>query len=424
MARLLTFLFIRCEINMINIIGGVYREKCLKPSWNDIFGSGGRAAIAIAQMGSDVHLYAYAPQIFVDEFQYKIDLIDQVSFVLTSYQTDEEITFNYDHGLDPIMPPLTNKKKLIELDVENVLVFGMLECSFKTKSIYAVYDPQNTLTTEPFSKTGSIAKHLALVLNEHEARVLNGSHEDENIYDIISSLHIKEKAEVIVVKRGPTGAIVSYGNRTFNIPAYKTDNVWKIGSGDCFSAHFANNWIVNKDKPEVAAHKASIATSYFCNTSILPFPFVLRDYSPVPIMRESDNLKNTTIYIAGPFFTLSQIWLIEQVRYNLQEMGLQVISPYHDIGVIDPNNATRAEQAEISAQDLNAIVRSDVVFGIADGNDPGTIFEIGYAVSLGKKVILLAENCPKNDLTMFCNENVEITHDYVTAIYKTHWSTL
>ena len=292
---------------MINIIGGVYREKCLKPSWNDIFGSGGRAAIAIAQMGSDVHLYAYAPQSFVDEFQYKIDLIDQVSFLLTSYQTDEEITFNYDHGLDPMMPPLTNKKELIELDVENVLVFGMLECSFKTKSVYAVYDPQNSLSTEPFSKTGSIAKHLALVLNEHEARVLNGSHEDEDLYDIISSLHIKEKAEVIVVKRGPTGAIVSYGNSTFNIPAYKTDNVWKIGSGDCFSAHFANNWIVNKDKPEVAAHKASIATSYFCNTSILPFPFVLRDYSPVPIMRELNNLKNTTIYSGSLLHTFSNL---------------------------------------------------------------------------------------------------------------------
>ncbi|CAM3617283.1 PfkB family carbohydrate kinase [Rahnella victoriana] len=409
---------------MINIIGGLYREKCLKPSWDDIFGSGGRAAIAIAQMGNDVHLHAYAPQSFVDEFQYKIDLIDQASFILTSYKTDEKITFDYDHGLDPMMPPLTNKKNKIELEAENVLIFGMLECSFKTKSVYAVYDPQNTLSTESFSETGSIAKHLALVLNEHEAKVLNGSHEDENIYDIISSLHIKEKAEVIVVKRGPTGAIVSYGNNTYNISAYKTDNVWKIGSGDCFSAHFANNWINNKDKPEVAAQKASIATSYFCNTSILPLPFVLRDYSPIPVMGESDNLKNTTIYLAGPFFTLSQIWLIEQARYNLQEMGLQVISPYHDIGVIDPNNTSRKEQAEISAQDLNAIVRSDIIFGIADGNDPGTVFEIGYAVSLGKKVILLAENCPKNDLTMFCNENVEITHDYVTAIYKTLWSAL
>ncbi|MBU9837330.1 nucleoside 2-deoxyribosyltransferase [Rahnella sp. L72c] len=408
---------------MIHIIGGVYRERCLKPAWDDIYGSGGRAALAIAQMGTDVHLHAYIPERFLDSFNFKTSLIDSSIFEITPYPTTEEIEFNYNHGLDPIMPPRVRETSNIVVQEVNILVFGMLECGFKTTSEFAVYDPQNTLCTESFSKYGSTAVHLALVLNENEARVLNGSSNSECLHDVIKALHIKENAEVIVVKRGPEGATISYDNKFFNITAYETDTVWKIGSGDCFSAHFANNWIVNKNRPEEAAIKASIATSYFCNSATLPSPFLLDGYTPKPIKTHEKFKSNSkTVYIASPFFTLSQLWMVEQIRYNLQEMGVKVISPYHDIGLIESFSPTRLEQFNIASQDLSAITRSDIIFGIADGNDPGTIFEIGYAVSLGKKVVLLAENFPENDLTMFYHENIVITHDYVTAIYKTLWT--
>lgn len=43
---------------MITIVGGVYRERCMRPGWDDIYGSAGRAATAIARFGGKAELYA------------------------------------------------------------------------------------------------------------------------------------------------------------------------------------------------------------------------------------------------------------------------------------------------------------------------------------------------------------------------------
>jgi nucleoside 2-deoxyribosyltransferase len=81
------------------------------------------------------------------------------------------------------------------------------------------------------------------------------------------------------------------------------------------------------------------------------------------------------VYLAGPFFDLAQVWLIEQARANLREMGLEVFSPYHDIGLGSAN--------DVVAKDLEGIDASHLVFAIADGLDPGTLYEIGYARTKG-----------------------------------------
>lgn len=406
---------------MINVIGGVYRERCIKPSWDHVFGSGGRAALAIANMGTKVNLHAYISDGLLTEFKYKVALLDEDAVRILRLPYENDIYFNYSHGLDPLNPPIVEKKDNIQLKVGNALIFGMLECEFEIEANYAVYDPQNTFSTQPFSKNGSTAKHLALVLNENEARTLYTKGKTESITTIIDKLHIQEAAEVIVVKCGPSGAIVSYENKKFNIPAFETNKVWKIGSGDCFSAHFANNWIEKKEPPEDAAYNASLSTAFYCETSTLPFPYMLSDYKPVPV-ELSEKKSKPTVYIAGPFFTLSQLWLVEQIRFNLSEMGLNVISPYHDVGLVENDKETHFR--EICKLDLDGIKDSDVVFGVIDGNDSGTIFELGYATALNKKLIIFSENIATGDLLMFHNEKTLIINDYVTAIYKTLWASI
>lgn len=404
---------------MLNVIGGVYREKCIKPSWDHVYGSGGRAAIAIASMGTKVNLHAYISDKSFSDFKFKIALLEIDTITVTRLFYDNDICFNYSHGLDPLNPPIVQKKDNIKLKVDNALVFGMLECEFEIEAEYVVYDPQNTFSTQPFSKNGSTAKHLALVLNDNEARTLAGGDFSKSINDIIDLLHTQEESEVIVVKCGPAGAIVSYENHKIKIPAFKTNRVWKIGSGDCFSAHFANYWIENKEKPEIAAYKASLATAFFCESSILPSPFMLNDFKPEPI-KVTERTSCPIVYIAGPFFTLPQLWLIEQIRFNLIEMGINVISPYHDIGIIQDESPISFR--DICDSDLEGIKKADIVFGVIDGNDSGTIFELGYATSLNKRIILFSENVASGDLVMFHNENTLIINDYVTAIYKTLWT--
>jgi hypothetical protein len=38
------------------IVGGCYRELCESPSWNSVFGSGGRGAVVLAGLAPNVRL--------------------------------------------------------------------------------------------------------------------------------------------------------------------------------------------------------------------------------------------------------------------------------------------------------------------------------------------------------------------------------
>ena len=42
--------------NMITVVGGVYRELVTSPFWDEVYGSAGRAALAIKKLGGEVLL--------------------------------------------------------------------------------------------------------------------------------------------------------------------------------------------------------------------------------------------------------------------------------------------------------------------------------------------------------------------------------
>jgi hypothetical protein len=42
------------------VAGGVYHERCARPHWGEVFGSGGRAASYLAQAKIPIELHAYA----------------------------------------------------------------------------------------------------------------------------------------------------------------------------------------------------------------------------------------------------------------------------------------------------------------------------------------------------------------------------
>ncbi|WP_316245591.1 nucleoside 2-deoxyribosyltransferase [Aggregatibacter actinomycetemcomitans] len=97
--------------------------------------------------------------------------------------------------------------------------------------------------------------------------------------------------------------------------------------------------------------------------------------------------KKVTVYLAGPFFTLSQIWLINETRRLLSEMGLTVFSPYHEIGTGDA--------IMVVPKDIDGINNSDIIFAIFDGKS--------------------------EDLKMMEGTDCIVIKDYVSAIYRTLW---
>ncbi len=121
------------------------------------------------------------------------------------------------------------------------------------------------------------------------------------------------------------------------------------------------------------------------------------------------------IYLAGPFFTLSQRWLVEETRRCLEMLGATTFSPVHDVGV-------QGGAAQIAERDLEGLEQSSAVMAIVDGDDAGTLFEVGYARKLGLPVVVLAESPKPESLTMLEGSGCEISDDFATAIYKAVWA--
>lgn len=393
------------------IVGGIYREICLRPQWDEVYGSAGRAASAIARLGGKVALRGYLDADLVPAMQARAF---EEGFVLECTQVPRSAAFSYTHGLAAPQIYRPKKQPALHVQGEKVLRFGLLEATAVVDADYAVYDPQNVDGPESFAGNGSKAKHLAVVLNVYEAVQLLGERELEPV-EITERLAAQQGAEVVVLKLGAMGALVYYQGTHQLVPAYATTRVWKIGSGDQFSANFAYAWMEEGRPPVEAAAHASHATAFYAQHRDYPTVDELNAFAPVPLAASKIYEKGQvrTVYLAGPFFTLAQLWVVEQARNCLQEMGLKVFSPYHDVG--------HGPAELVVGQDVEGIRQSDVVLAIGDGLDSGTIFEVGYARALGIPVVVYLENESQEDCKMMEGTDCFLCDDFVSAIYRTTW---
>ena len=221
------------------VAGGYYREVCVSPQHDEDFGSGGRAALAIASAGIDVDWHYYCP-----EPQQKTAPVALSNPHLRHcpHTSDEMVSFTYFH---PLSKPEYRPSELpryddIVVEGDNILRFGFMEGDAIVHGDRVVFDPQSPNKPVPFKANGSTAKSLAIVLNAQEVRAL-GKDEDES--KAVRNIQQSENAPVILVKSGPHGCRVYVdGALQETVPPYRTVRVYKIGSGDVFSAAFAYHW--------------------------------------------------------------------------------------------------------------------------------------------------------------------------------------
>lgn len=353
---------------MIVVAGGAYTECCMSPSWNYLFGSGVRAVAALSKFSKDISLHTYIGQNEEDQ----LDLLSQLYGFEVKYTViDSTVHFDYVHGLasPDIYPPrhLINPNNPLHIDSEIVLRFGFMEGDAVVQGDRVIYDPQSAEKPIPFHKNGSTANHLAIVANLKEVSLLAGTGDLGKIINLLQKNH---QAEVLVIKRGSFGCDVVVGNKKKHIPAFKTERVWPIGSGDIFAAIFSHYWGEDGMSPFEAAEQASIATASYCSNQLFPEPrtdglksLPFKAVQPTT----TKNHQKRTVYLAGPFFTLGQRWVVEQARECLVRQGLNVFSPLHDVG--------RGCGTDVAPADLAGLDKSDLVFAIVDGLDTGTIFE-------------------------------------------------
>lgn len=399
----------------IHVVGGLYSEFCTRPSWTQLYGSAGRAAVAIASMATEVTLHTYATPDAVREFQLVLPWLP-ATVALNVTHCDTTVAFQYLH--DSAVPSISglppSQLAPIRLKEDKVVRFGMLEGDAVVEAEWAIYDPQKAGASIRFADNGSTAKHLAIILNLHEARSMCGT-ASASPRECARQLAQEEGAEVVIIKLGPAGALVWSQEDAHVVPAYKTSNVWKIGSGDAFVAQFARAWMVVGMSPKDAATFASRATAYYCNYRLMPEPEQLAAFQPEEVKVSPAFLggRQPKVYLAGPFFDTAQQWFIEEARRNLLELGLAVFSPFHDIGM--------GPAEDVVDRDLEGIHGSDLLLAIADGLDAGTIYEIGYACALDKPVIVLCERESEESMKMAQGSGCIMCSTYTTALYSTLW---
>jgi nucleoside 2-deoxyribosyltransferase len=389
------------------VAGGFYRERCVWPEVDEGFGSGGRAALALALAGVDVDWYYYCPP---SEQTKPAAQVAHARLRHFPAPADQLVSFRYFHPLSkPVFTPARLRTgKTIEARGDVALRFGYLEGDCRIEARRAVYDPQSPEPTA-FSANGSKAEELSVVLNAVEARAL-GEADEETV--AIKRILERDRATVVIVKAGTDGSRVYDADGLKGaVPAYRTHSVYKIGSGDVFSAAFSYHWGITGTDVLRATDAASRCAARYCASR---YPAALLDDGTralVPLARTMPG----KVYIAAPFFTMAELWLVEEAWAAFKALGVDVFSPYHDVGPGPPS--------KVAQVDLAALRDCTAVLAVLDGCDPGTLFEVGYAVKHGIPVIGLSQNPKSNDQTMLLGSpECHITDDFATAIYHAAWA--
>uniref|UniRef100_UPI002FBDA183 PfkB family carbohydrate kinase n=1 Tax=Azorhizobium caulinodans TaxID=7 RepID=UPI002FBDA183 len=377
------------------VAGGLYREECIRPHWSRIFGSGGRAAAAVSLVSPGSGLVAYACRRWLSDIRHSMGAFG----VETELQEIEaDIAFHYLHPLSvpelsdcppPSHPPLSARGDV-------VLRFGFVEGSARIEARRAVYDPQNANEVLRFHENGSTTDRLAIVLNDSELESSTGYNGEAGARALMSRCG----AEVVVVKGGPFGALVVDAAGTSKVPAYASQSVFKIGSGDVFSAVFCHLWGERELTAADAADAASRSVARYVESRNV-------QVRSVDLLADSGRPLSPTpqpIYLAGPFFTLAQRWLVEEARDCLHKLGARTFSPIHEVG-------SHGDAGVIADLDLRGLESCRAVLALIDGEDAGTLFEIGYARKLRIPVVALAESPRPESLTMLLGTGCQVTSD-------------
>lgn len=393
----------------INIIGGVYREQCYWPNRNQLFGSAWRSVRVMRALAPDARIRLATAGDNVTKSLLKVySRAEKLGYTIDPEK--ELICFSYKHPLAiPTVSGGPSEEIHLRAEGECVIGFGMIEATTEIRGSYVVYDPQSPTAPRWFRDQGGEAEHLALVMNKSEASILSRETELQKIAHVIFEY---EGCECLIVKCGSQGAMLYCGKEDegMHIPAYKTKHVWPIGSGDVFTTVFSYYWFKGVS-PVEASMKASLAAASYCESD--------GDFENLPLALKTNELskfipsKKGKVYLAGPFFTLSEKLFVAECRDILMAMGMNVFSPYHDVG--------EGKAEDVVPKDIEAIDDCDCMFAILDGMDSGTLFEIGYAVKSGIKVVAYSENATEGELKMLVGTDCDVNKDFTTALYKTCW---
>jgi nucleoside 2-deoxyribosyltransferase len=398
----------------VRIVGGAYRENCLVPPRNDLAGSGVRAAAVLRAVDPDIVLTTAIEPGAVEEFEAVIEAVGVRAEVA---RRDEAVGFSYFTPLSaPAINGVRSRHEPISIVDKAALVFGLVEggeLTVETSSL--VLDPQQPRDLIGLDLSRLRFDRLAIVANRAETLALGdatGETDEERLTSAARQLIDRYGAEVVVTKRAAQGALVTTADDVKRIGVFPTTRVYPIGSGDVFAAGFAWAWTTAEHDPSESARIGSRLASLWCEHRSLSIP---ADYFAVPPAEDELAPTPVRIYLAAPFFSLGELWMVELVRDTLVSLGASVFSPWHDVG---PGGD------EVARADLEGLESCDGILALLDGNDPGTVFEVGWGRAHGLPVVAFTQHADAEGAKMLRGTDAEVHSDLTTAVYRSIWAAI
>jgi hypothetical protein len=365
------------------VAGGCYRELCDLPYWNETFGSGGRAAAVISALGGKVRLKTY----YNPSQREDLYTLDVYGVAVELSARNQDIVFAYRNPLsEPLLVPNNIQMcESIRASARSILRFGFIEGDAIVEAKQAVYDPQGSKPAF-FAANGSRAERLAVILNEVELKSLEQA---DDMTDAARRLLRNSGAETVVVKLGVTGALVfEAGREPSFIPAFDSERVFKIGTGDVFTGAFAYHWCESEKSATDSASLASQAVSYYAETRNLRIQFADRR----PILSV-----NARIAVASSGNSLPDRLLSEEAESSLRSLGADV---------------ARLPSGPVTGSSFDAILV------LTDENGDGAQTLTAKIAAAGIPAVVLTKGAPTSHAS---TENTFYTDDFATAIYKSFW---
>jgi len=393
------------------VVGGTYREICREPAIDNLFGSGLRAAFAISRGCEQLKYLSVVDsadrkevESFATSFGFTTDIRERTYPIQFYYEvpisSPKILTSN---------PIILVPEKIVCID-EAVLAFGILEAVSEIQAERLVLDPQGIRPlTEQIVWS---AKHVAIVGNKTEIRLLSTETSNSTIVQHAENVRRNFKVDVVVVKCGALGALVVESNKVSHVGVLPTQKVNPLGSGDVFSGVFAYYWAERQIPAIEAAKLASKATAAWVSNE----PFQVISKGGNVVWQDASHevyAESVTVYLAAPFFTLSERWLVEICRTALMDLGAKVFSPLHDVGWGPPEI--------VGPADLEGLRKVDSVLALLDGLDSGTVYEVGHAAALGIPIVGLVSDRRGTDLTMITGNGSRIHEELSSAVYDAIW---
>lgn len=391
----------------MKIVGGTYLEVCEETGTFEsprvLLGSGLRAAAVLRDVAPGLVLDTAIDEQLAAEAR---TIATTLALNVRWRERSEPISFHYWTPLSaPTISGPSAKSPAAEINDGLALAFGMIESETTAVVDGLVFDPQQPRDLQPIGQLQSLkAGRLAIVANSAETRAMACEHDlSVAAYKLRKSM----SADVVITKQAARGALVTTARGQELVGPWPTPHVWPIGSGDVFAAGFAWAWLQAGAEPVEAARAGSHAASRWCARQSLDL--TRADFEP----SEGELApKDGRVYLAAPFFSLGQRWLVELVRDSLQNLGGQVFSPLHDVG---------RSGDSVARQDLQGLEQCSAMLALLDEADPGSMFEAGWAERAQLPTVVFSENPNSEELKMVRGTGARVTSDLPSAVYQALW---